>query len=138
MWICLIELYGMFYICIYLCTSIYLNTAVLIVGTRDLSYIYLIITVLRQWIEKSRFSKFHVIEFKTKFNLFKRNKDFHLRNKWSNLCAKCINIESFCKWQSQEAWWLTPIVSPSKLQITCMYSFQISNLYTGSNFCVKN
>lgn len=82
----------MFYICIYLCTSIYLNTAVLIVGTSDLSYIYVIITVLRQWIEKSRFSKFHVIEFKTKFNMFKRNKDFDLRNKCSNLCAKCINI----------------------------------------------
>lgn len=54
-------------ICIYLCIYLILNTDVLIVDTSDLLYIYVIITVLRQCIEKSRFSKFHVIEFKTKF-----------------------------------------------------------------------
>lgn len=43
---------------------------------------------------------------------------------------------SLCKWQSQEARLLAPIVCPSKLQMTSIYSFQISNLYTGSNFCV--
>lgn len=65
-------LYGMFYMHLYM----YLNTDGLIVGTSDLSYIYIIIIVLRKWIEKSRFSKYHVMNSKPSLICFEKMKIF--------------------------------------------------------------